>query len=457
METRAVVIGAGLAGLSAADVLSSRGVPVTVIEKQSCSGGLAATCSAGPFNFDLGPHRFHTLNADLLGFVRELLGDDLLTLQRRSRIRLLDRYFDYPLALGSTLTSMPFQKGAQMMLGFAAEKLRGLFSPREQSSFEGWVLSRFGRPLYDMYFSPYNKKLWGLEPRELSADWASQRITVPSLAGLVKETLFPSGKVRSLAGEFHYPRGGIGGIARALESRIVAAGGEFMFGATPDRIARSGGGWRVSAGGRSVQADWVINTSPLNEFATLLGSLLPDQARHAASKLRFRSLVFITVLLSGDVEADDHWIYTSEDRYLFNRLSLTRSFDPEMPSQAVFEFSCERDDRIWNAGKGELLDNAVQGAEHLRLFEPGMVVDSMKVRQAHAYPVYRLGYRDLAAILLDSLKALGGIISCGRQGLFRYNNMDHSIEMGQCAALEVMGEGSVEERFHWSPGTWADG
>lgn len=454
---RTAVLGAGLAGLSAADALAARGIPVTVLEKNRHAGGLSSTFSRGAFSFDFGPHRFHTMNAELLGFVRNLLGDDLLTLERRSRIRLLDRYFDYPLALGNVLSSMPPASGLAMMSGFVAEKLRGLIKPREQTSFEGWVLSRFGRPLYDMYFSPYNKKLWGLEPSELSADWASQRITVPSLSGLVRETLFPSGKVRSLAGEFHYPRGGIGRIACALEERTRASGGRILFGAAPESISRAGNQWEITARGERIQVDRVINTIPLGEFATLLGPLLPDQVHAAAGKLSFRSLVFLTVLLNGQTKARDHWIYTSEDRYMFNRLSLTRSFDPAMPSQAVFEFSCDRNDRVWNAGRRELLENALDGAQHLGLFSRDMVVDSVAVRQEHAYPVYRLGYRHEAGTVLDGIKSLGGIVSCGRQGLFRYNNMDHSIEMGHCAALEVLGEGSVEERFHWGEGTWADG
>jgi protoporphyrinogen oxidase len=454
---RTAVLGAGLAGLSAADALAARGMPVTLLEKNHHAGGLSSTFSRGAFCFDFGPHRFHTMNAQLLGFVRELLGDDLLTLERRSRIRLLDRYFDYPLAMGNVLSSMPPLSGLAMMSGFVAEKARSLLRPREQKSFEGWVLSRFGRPLYDMYFSPYNKKLWGLEPSELSADWASQRITVPSLSGLVRETLFPSGKVRSLAGEFHYPRGGIGRIASSLEERTRASGGRILFGAAPESVNRNGNQWEIITRGERILADRLINTIPLNEFAALLGPLLPDGVHAAAEKLSFRSLVFLTVLLKGETEAKDHWIYTSEDRYMFNRLSLTRSFDPAMPSQAVFEFSCDRGDRIWNADKGELLENVLEGAQHLGLFSRNMVVDSVAVRQEHAYPVYRLGYRHEAGTVLDGMKSLGGIVSCGRQGLFRYNNMDHSIEMGQCAALEVLGEGSVEERFHWGEGTWADG
>lgn len=454
---KTAVLGAGLAGLCAADALASRGVPVLVLEKNRHVGGLSSTFSRGAFSFDFGPHRFHTMNGQLLDFVRDLLGDDLLRLERRSRIRLLDRYFDYPLALGNVLSRMPPARGLGMMSGFVAEKLRSLFRPREQESFEGWVLSRFGRPLYEMYFSPYNRKLWGLEPSELSADWASQRITVPSLSGLVRETLLPTGKVRSLAGEFHYPRGGIGRIAAALEQRTRASGGRILFAAAPEGIFRSGNQWEVAVRGERFLVDRLINTIPLNEFATLLGPLLPESVHTAAARLSFRSLVFLTVLLNGETGARDHWIYTSEDRYMFNRLSLTRSFDPSMPSQAVFEFSCDKGDSVWNAGRGELLENALEGARHLGLFARDMVLDSVAVRQEHAYPIYRLGYRHESGTVLDGIKSLGGIVSCGRQGLFRYNNMDHSMEMGRCAALEVMGEGSVEERFHWGEGTWADG
>ncbi len=452
-----IVLGAGLAGLSAADFLCRKGFSVVVLEKGPCPGGLASTHSEGSFSFDYGPHRFHTENDLILARVRGLLGNDLLELRRCSRIRLLDRYFHYPLALGDVLASMPPHRGAQMMAGFMVEKIRGLLSPREQKSFEGWVLSRFGKPLYNLYFAPYNRKLWGLEPSELSADWASQRITVPSLAGLVRETFSPSGKVRSLAGRFHYPRGGIGRISESLASGIRVAGGEILLNTAPKGLVRRGKAWEVRAGGSEITADWIVSTIPLTDLVALLGSALPESAHRAASSLRFRSLVFLAVLLKEDTGAEDHWIYTSEDRYMFNRLSISRNFDPGMPRQVVFEFSCDPGDRVWNASGDELLNNAVQGADHLSLFSPGSVMDSIIVRQEHAYPVYRLGYRAGAGAVLDSLKNLGGVVSCGRQGLFRYNNMDHSMEMGRCAALEIMGEGSVQERFHWGEGTWADG
>jgi predicted P-loop ATPase/GTPase len=68
-----------------------------------------------------------------------------------------------------------------------------------------------------------------------------------------------------------------------------------------------------------------------------------------------------------------------------------------------------------------------------------------------------MGYGSRVARILDGLDAVPGSVTCGRQGLFRYNNMDHSIEMGELAAKEVLGEGSVRDRFDWTSDTWADG
>ncbi len=455
---KVAILGAGLAGLSAAEELVRRGHEVVVLEKESSHGGLASTINRNGFKFDLGPHRFHTSNDEILGFVKNLPEIELLEFSRVSRIRLLDRYFDYPLAFSNVLSTMPLHRGIGMMLSFMWEKIRGLFAPREQKSFEGWVLSRFGRGLYELYLAPYNEKLWGIKPVELSADWASQRITVPSLAGLIKETIAPSKEsVRSLVSTFHYPRGGIGEICRALASAVTDAGGSILFSAAPSRLHKTKDGWKIDLKDQSFLCDRIINTIPVNDYASLLGKIIPEDVHLAASNLKFRALVFLTVLIEGDVEHSDHWIYTSEGRYLFNRLSIPRNFDIDVPSQVVFEYSCQKNDEVWNMTKEELLASTIPGADHLGLFSKEMVLGADLVRRAHAYPIYDLKYAQNTSIVLDALEGVSGSVTCGRQGLFRYNNMDHSIEMGKIAALEILGEGSVKDRFNWDENTWADG
>ena len=453
-----VILGAGLAGLSAAEELARRGHEVVVVEKEPFHGGLAATIKRDGFVYDLGPHRFHTSNDLILGFVKGLPGIDLLELDRVSRIRLLDRYFDYPLSFSNLLSTMPLHRGVGMMLSFLREKIRGISAPREQESFEGWVLSRFGRGLYDLYLAPYNKKLWGIEPSQLSADWASQRITVPSLAGLIKETIVPSKEtVRSLVSTFHYPRGGIGEICRGLASGITEMGGSLLFSSEPTGLKKAETGWCINFPNSHIVCDKLISTIPVNSYTELLGNILPEEVHRAASNLKFRALVFLTVHLNCDIEPLDYWIYTSEDRYLFNRLSISRNFDPDVPSQVVFEYSCQEGDDIWKMSKEKLLETTIPGAEHLGLFSAETVLGSDIIRRAYAYPIYDLTYAKNTSLVLDALEEIADCVTCGRQGLFRYNNMDHSIEMGKFAALEILGEASVKSHFNWDENTWADG
>jgi protoporphyrinogen oxidase len=456
------VLGAGLAGLSAADTLASRGVPVLVLEREGHVGGLASTVREDGFHFDYGPHRFHTQNEEILHRVEELLQGDLLTLERVSRIRLLDRYFRYPLALGDVLRQMPKTRGAAMIASYVAEKVRGLFGGRGDDNFEDWVISRFGRSLYNVYFGPYTEKLWGVTPDRLSADWASQRISVPSLTGLLKETLFPSdGRVRSLVSTFHYPRGGIGGIPEAFARRIRAAGGEIVTGSPVTEVIGDDGGYTITAGGRDYRARSVVNTIPVDDYVRALRGQVPPEVRESAERLTFRAIVFVTLRISeGEPPSPDHWIYASEPDYSFNRLSIPENFDPDVSSdggwQAVFEFTCSRGDSTWQA-KRRLIEESVTGGKRLGLFDPARVAGSLVTRQSHAYPVYLKGYHRDSSVVLDFLESLPGSVTCGRQGLFRYNNMDHSIEMGRYAALETLGEGSVREQFSWTRDTWADG
>lgn len=458
---RVVVLGAGLAGLSAADVLVSHGVRTVVVEKEAAPGGLAATCRVGGFHFDFGPHRFHTRNPAVLARVSALLGGDLLQVERLSRIRLLDRYFLYPLSLGDVLRRMPLRKGAAMMASYVARRGRRLFGGLPDDSFETWVVNRFGRCLYDIYFGPYTAKLWGIPPSSLSPDWASQRITVPSLTGLVRETLFPRGEkgARSLVSTFHYPRGGIGRISEAFAARVREGGGALMTSVEPLSISRGPGGFVVETTAGALEADGLISSIPVTRLAELAAPMLDERSREAAASLSYRSIVFVTLRLAKRPEPRDHWIYTPEDCYRFNRLSIPENFDPsvsESGGQVVFEFTCQEGDPIWNGGEA-LAAECVSGGERLGLFRTGEVMGHAVTRQAHAYPIYDRGYEVRSGILLEAFDALPGIVTCGRQGLFRYNNMDHSIEMGEYAALELLGIGTLRERFDWTRSTWADG
>jgi len=156
-----IVIGAGPAGLAAADRLAAAGIDVLVLEGQDRVGGLCRTVSFAGATFDLGGHRFITKDDEVREFVFELMGDDLEVRHRKSTIRLRGKNFAYPLDFKNLLLRMnPFttMRAGLDYLGTAA---RQKVAPRPDVSFEDWVVNRFGRALYDIYFGPYTEKLWG--------------------------------------------------------------------------------------------------------------------------------------------------------------------------------------------------------------------------------------------------------------------------------------------------------
>jgi protoporphyrinogen oxidase len=92
-----LILGGGLSGLSSGYLLSNAGFTVNVFERDTTVGGLSKTVEKNGFRFDLGGHRFFTTDDKINAFVRALMGNELISVQRSSKIYLHNKYFDYPL------------------------------------------------------------------------------------------------------------------------------------------------------------------------------------------------------------------------------------------------------------------------------------------------------------------------------------------------------------------------
>lgn len=167
-----LILGGGIAGLLAAREILRCGKRVVVIEREAEVGGLARAFARDGFRFDFGGHRFHSHNQAVIDGLRQLLGDDLLTVPRVSRIKLNGRYVDYSINLSSAMNAFSVLEGAQAMVSYFLARLSERNRP--DRTFEDWVVRRFGRTMYGRFFQPYTEKLWGIPRRELSADWAAQ-------------------------------------------------------------------------------------------------------------------------------------------------------------------------------------------------------------------------------------------------------------------------------------------
>jgi len=230
-----ICIGAGPAGLTAAYLLSQRGVAVTVIERDPVYvGGISRTVQYKDYRFDIGGHRFFSKSAAVEALWSEILGPDLLDRPRKSRIYYRGKLFAYPLRALEVLTKLGLGESAACLLSYARARLAPVAAPR---NFEEWVSNRFGRRLFRIFFKTYTEKVWGMKCTEISADWAAQRIKGFSLAAAIRHALLPrrpwgrrSGVVTTLIDRFRYPRRGPGMMWEAAAAKVRAQGGAVHLG-----------------------------------------------------------------------------------------------------------------------------------------------------------------------------------------------------------------------------------
>jgi protoporphyrinogen oxidase len=189
MKTNVAIIGAGPAGLTAAYLLSKNEVSVTVLEADPVYvGGISRTATYKGFHFDIGGHRFFSKSKEVNDLWSEILPQDMLDRPRSSRIFYGGKFFAYPLRPFEALLKLGLLKSALCVLSWLKARLMPVRNPR---NFEDWVSNQFGKRLFNTFFKSYTEKVWGMSCREISADWAAQRIKGLSLGSAIRNALFP--------------------------------------------------------------------------------------------------------------------------------------------------------------------------------------------------------------------------------------------------------------------------
>lgn len=261
---KAVVVGAGPAGLTAAhELLEQTDVTPIVLEASDVVGGISQTVKYRGNRMDIGGHRFFSKNKKVMDWWGKMmpvqgsnskddimlglndkelnpLGPDpekedrvILIRHRVSRIFFLRKFFDYPISLKmATFTNMGFMNTVQSGLGFIKSKLHKL----PETSLENFYINRFGKHLYSMFFEGYTEKVWGVHPSRLGADWGSQRVKGLSIWVIFKDMVTKKlGKKNdaetetSLIEQYIYPKYGPGQLWEIVASGVQTGGGQIIF------------------------------------------------------------------------------------------------------------------------------------------------------------------------------------------------------------------------------------
>jgi len=447
-----IIIGSGVAGLTAGYVLTRNGHNVRVFEAEEFIGGASRTVQYNGFRFDLGGHRFYTRNEPVKQIVNELLGNELIEVGRLSRIYLNGRFINYPLTFSSAFRGLGPVRTVGVTLSYLAGRVHG--AVREIKTFEDWVVARFGRGLYDFYFAPYSEKVWGVSCTELSADFAAQRIKGLSFREAVKNMLvrkiLRQGPPPSLITAFQYPRLGFGRIPERMAEEI---GEENLRLSAPVVRVHHDGQRILSVGVRGNNgaledvpvSGALVSSMPVSNLIAAMDPSPPEDVRRAAAELRFRDMVILFITVKRPQVSPDHWIYFPSRDISFGRIHEPKNWSADMAppdcTGLLVEFFCFKGDDVWNADRETLIRRASADLERTGLVRADEIGDVCMVRLPKAYPVYVTGYTERMERIMQYLRPFDNLYTIGRNGLFRYTSADYYIDMGLKTAENILGAG----------------
>ena len=491
-----VVLGGGICGLAAGFQLAEHGEQVTVLEAQHFIGGLATTLRGQTgAGFDFGPHAYHARNQRVLDMFKEIAHDGFPAQAKRVSIKFRGKYYKYPLEAMDIARSMSPVVAARAFFDYFVELVRRKVFPKKLVSAEDWVVQAMGRTLYGMFFGPYTQKVWGVPPSQLAASFAQHRIPHISLSKVVVSALRKGYAKRTgtehryapLVIELFYPPRGAGIISDRMADRIRNAApanqvctGTLVTGIDVEGTRVTGVRYRAvpptnSDGELCVMAtgleravdpyrqrgeevriacDRIVNTLPLPALFELLGDAVSPAAREAARFLRFRALTIVGLRVRRPKALPAQSIYFQDKT--FNRLSETRNYggtDICAKDETVLlcDITCDVNDAVWKADATELGMRCARELEAEGFIRADEVAECVVLRSTAGYPVYMVGHEGAIDTLMKELGRFENLVTGGRQGLYKYVDMDIASEMGLSMADHFLSGRSKAEAIGTVP------
>jgi protoporphyrinogen oxidase len=507
----AVIIGAGPAGLTAAsEFLHRAGIRPVVLERDTLVGGLSRTVNYKGNRIDIGGHRFFSKSDRVMrwwlermpleatdgrtrpfGRERELGdfadrsgGPDpeqvdrvMLLRSRRSRIYYQRKFFDYPIRLSlDTLGKLGLVRVGRIGLSYARSML---FPLRNVSSLEDFFINRFGRELYRTFFESYTEKVWGRPCSEISAQWGAQRIKGLSISKALWHALKrpftarnvgQKGTETSLIEQFLYPKHGPGQMWEQVAREVEAAGGQVLTSMEVRRVEVAGN--RVTAveavdrrtgRARVFRADYFFSSMPVQQLVRSLTSRPPDAVRRINEGLVYRDFITVGLLLEelkvkehavqGPALIRDNWIYIQEPDVRVGRMQIFNNWSPYMLADRSkvwtgLEYFADEHDDLWVKRDNDLIALATEELARIGIIDPRAVLDGIVIRMPKAYPAY-FGSYDRFDELRAWIDRFDNLYLVGRNGMHRYNNMDHSMLTAMVAVDNVL-QGRADKSNVWA-------
>jgi protoporphyrinogen oxidase len=423
-----VILGAGLTGMSAALELTRHGVDHWLIERDSRVGGLATTEVESGYRFDRTGHLLHLRESTRRERVLALLDEPPLVIARRSFVYSEGVYTRYP------YQSNTYGLSPATVFECLRDFIRARIEPQPHSpaNFEEHCRAHFGNAITERFMLPYNRRLWGVDPREITTSWCERFVPIPTLDDVLAGALDHRPRELGYNIEGLYPQHGIGDLTQAMGRKMSS----LLLRSEPRSIDAQAR--RVDVDNWSCNYRVLISSLPLPSLLRLIVDV-PEYVAAAAQQLRCAPLYYLDVALRRPVQNSMHWVYVPEDRFPFYRVGNYAEFSASMApagSACLYVELASRSapdlQRLW--------PDVQAGLTEMGFIQSPNDVAFCRVRRIdHAYVIYDLHREPALATIGEYLKSVG-IISTGRYGGWNYSSMEDAFEFGERAAETALGE-----------------
>lgn len=452
LPKKVLVLGAGCAGLAAAWRLSKKGYDVELFEQANRVGGLAGGVEINGNVYEYGPHAFHTTDPEILGDIKSLMGEELISYKRTIKIKFFGSYFDFPLSIHEVIFKLPFFTVVKAFLSLIWHSIKSLFWKPKVENSETLLIRYYGKVLYELFFKDYIFRVWGIPASEFSPSFARQRIPRLDLLKVIEKAIVPIKNrfhkqvntqhyVEKVEGNLYTTKRGFSLITERMAEAVQKNGGGIRLRNRVMRILRDGPKMEAvevqdeSGAIKVLSCDGLINTLPLNEAILMTEPSYDGAILQAANHLKFRAVVFVGLVVNRPKLLMTSFMYFRE--HSFNRLTDLSQFgfkiEPKGCTIVVGEISCDAQDRYWkdNAYASQAV---IQDLEREGILSREEILHVHVFRARHAYPIYTLHYEDALKVLLQTVADSANFETAGRQGRFQYINTHIAMKMGYEAA-----------------------
>ena len=512
---KAIIIGAGPAGLTAAyELITKTDIIPIIIEQTSDIGGISKTVDYKGNKIDIGGHRFFSKSKVVMNWWENILPqqgfptiDDkilkrdkkystkpnapdpektdlvMLIRNRLSRIFFERNFYDYPISLSKkTISNLGLMRMGKIGLSYIKASL---FPIKPEKNLEDFFINRFGKELYETFFKDYTQKVWGVPCTKIKPEWGVQRIKglsiTKTLLHALKKILQSKEDIRqekvetSLIERFWYPKFGPGQLWSRVAKIIQDKGGQIILNNKAEKLLFGKDKLtkviiRDTKNGNTTEiyGDYFFSTMPVKDLVNSLDIAIPQNVKDIANGLVYRDFITVGLLLSDmDIKNEteiqtinnivpDNWIYIQERDVKVGRLQIFNNWSPYLVKDLNniwigMEYFCNEGDEIWTKSDTEMKNFAIEEMIKMGFIKKDYVLDSVVIKMPKTYPAY-FGAYDKFDIIREFTDKIENLYLIGRNGMHRYNNQDHSM-LTAITAVQNIFNGIKDKSNIWEVNT----